>query len=129
MNPPRWRLLVTPPATGAENMALDEALMMYTCGYWKEGTRNVEEAQRNKVEHVCRKLLIKPEDEVIDIGCGFGGFMFHAEQFHGQYDAQRTAINVPLSGDTWGRIADGEDVKAIEPHTGDHDRDTYDLGF
>jgi cyclopropane-fatty-acyl-phospholipid synthase len=39
---------------------LDEALMMYTCGYWREGTRTVEEAQRNKVEHVCRKLASRP---------------------------------------------------------------------
>ena len=70
---------------------LDEALMMYTCGYWKEGTRTVEEAQRNKVEHVCRKLLIGPGDDVIDIGCGFGGFMFHAEQFHG---AKVTGTNI-----------------------------------
>jgi len=62
---------------------LDEALMMYTCAYWKEGTTSLEEAQRNKVEHVCRKLRIGPGDDVVDIGCGFGGFMFHAEQFHG----------------------------------------------
>jgi cyclopropane-fatty-acyl-phospholipid synthase len=70
---------------------LDEGLMMYTCGYWKEGTRNIEEAQRNKVEHVCRKLRIAPGEEVVDIGCGFGGFMFHAEQFHG---ARVTGINI-----------------------------------
>jgi cyclopropane-fatty-acyl-phospholipid synthase len=62
---------------------LDEALMMYTCGYWSEGTTSVEQAQRNKVEHVCRKLCIQPGEEVVDIGTGFGGFMFHAEQFHG----------------------------------------------
>ncbi len=62
---------------------LDEALMMYTCAYWREGTATLEEAQRNKVEHVCRKLRIAPGDDVVDIGCGFGGFMFHAEQFHG----------------------------------------------
>jgi cyclopropane-fatty-acyl-phospholipid synthase len=62
---------------------LDEALMMYTCGYWSEGTTSVEQAQRNKVEHVCRKIALKPGEEVVDIGTGFGGFMFHAEQFHG----------------------------------------------
>jgi cyclopropane-fatty-acyl-phospholipid synthase len=62
---------------------LDEALMMYTCGYWSEGTTSVEQAQRNKVEHVCRKIGLKPGDDVVDIGTGFGGFMFHAEQFHG----------------------------------------------
>jgi cyclopropane-fatty-acyl-phospholipid synthase len=69
---------------------LDEALMMYTCGYWREGTRTVEEAQVNKVEHVCRKLRISPGETVIDIGAGFGGFMFHAEQYHG---AKVTGLN------------------------------------
>jgi cyclopropane-fatty-acyl-phospholipid synthase len=39
---------------------------------------------------VCRKLRIAPGEEVVDIGSGFGGFMFHAEQFHG---ARVTGIN------------------------------------
>ncbi|HWQ40247.1 MAG TPA: cyclopropane-fatty-acyl-phospholipid synthase family protein [Burkholderiales bacterium] len=62
---------------------LDRELMMYTCAYWKEGTKTLEEAQRNKVEHVCRKVRLKPGESVVDIGCGFGGFMFHAAQHHG----------------------------------------------
>ena len=57
---------------------LDLPLMMYTCAYWKEGTRSVEEAQRNKIDHVCRKIRLKPGESVVDIGCGFGGFMFRA---------------------------------------------------
>ena len=69
---------------------LDEPLMMYTCGYWKDGTRTIDEAQRDKVEHVCRKLRIAPGDRVVDIGCGFGGFMFHAQQHHG---AKVTGVN------------------------------------
>jgi cyclopropane-fatty-acyl-phospholipid synthase len=69
---------------------LDEPLMMYTCGYWREGARTVEEAQRCKVEHVCRKLRISPGETVVDIGSGFGGFMFHAEQYHG---AKVTGLN------------------------------------
>ena len=62
---------------------LDRDLMMYTCGYWKEGTRDIEEAERNKVEHVCRKIRLAPGESVVDIGCGFGGFMFHAAEKHG----------------------------------------------
>ena len=54
--------------------------MMYTCAYWKEGTRTLEEAQRNKIEHVARKLRLAPGETVVDIGSGFGGFMFHAQQ-------------------------------------------------
>ena len=69
---------------------LDDPLMMYTCGYWSEGTRTLEEAQRNKVAHVCRKLRVGPGDEVVDVGSGFGGFMFHAQQYHG---AKVTGLN------------------------------------
>ena len=62
---------------------LDEPLMMYTCAYWKPGTRTVDQAQRNKIDHVCRKIGLKPGESVIDIGCGFGGFMFHAWENYG----------------------------------------------
>jgi len=62
---------------------LDRELMMYTCAYWKPGTQTIEQAQRNKVEHVCQKLRLKPGETVIDIGTGFGGFMFHAVEHHG----------------------------------------------
>jgi len=61
---------------------LDNPLMMYTCAYWKPGTRSVEEAQRNKIDHVCNKIRLKPGETVVDIGCGFGGFMFRAAERH-----------------------------------------------
>ena len=69
---------------------LDDPLMMYTCAYWKEGTKTLEEAQRNKIEHVARKLRLAPGEEVVDIGSGFGGFMFHAHQ---KFGVKVTGIN------------------------------------
>ncbi|HEX7811095.1 MAG TPA: cyclopropane-fatty-acyl-phospholipid synthase family protein [Burkholderiales bacterium] len=69
---------------------LDLPLMMYTCGYWQEGTSTLEQAQRNKVDHVCRKIRLRRDETVIDIGCGFGGFMFHA---HEQYGAIASGLN------------------------------------
>jgi cyclopropane-fatty-acyl-phospholipid synthase len=62
---------------------LDDPLMLYTCAYWKEGTRTLEEAQRNKLEHVAKKVLLKPGEEVVDIGSGFGGFLLYAEEHFG----------------------------------------------
>jgi len=69
---------------------LDDPHMMYTCAYWKEGTRTLEEAQQNKIDHVCAKLRLKPGDEVVDIGSGFGGFMFRA---HERCGVRVTGIN------------------------------------
>ena len=75
-------------------MWLDDPLMMYTCAYWKEGTRTLEEAQRNKIDHVARKLLLAPGEEVVDIGAGFGGFMFHA---HERFGVRVTGVNTTAS--------------------------------
>jgi cyclopropane-fatty-acyl-phospholipid synthase len=69
---------------------LDDPYLMYTCAYWKEGTRTLEEAQQNKMEHVCRKIMLQPGETFVDIGCGWGGFMFYAWE---RYQALGTGIN------------------------------------
>src|SRR4029434_11355612 len=69
---------------------LDARAMMYTCAYWKEGTTTLEEAQRNKMDHVCRKVQLKAGETFIDVGCGWGGLLFHAWEHYG---ALGTGIN------------------------------------
>ncbi len=46
--------------------------MQYTCGYWCTGAKNLDEAQDNKLELVCRKLQLKPGDTVLELGSGWG---------------------------------------------------------
>jgi len=54
----------------------------YSCGFYKD-TEDLEQAQINKMELICRKLQIRSGDHVLDIGCGWGGVArFLAEQ-HG----------------------------------------------
>ena len=62
---------------------LDAPAMMYTCAYWSEGTTTLEEAQRNKMDHVCRKVRLQPGETFVDVGCGWGGLMFHAWEHYG----------------------------------------------
>jgi cyclopropane-fatty-acyl-phospholipid synthase len=64
--------------------------MLYTCAYWDEGVRTLEEAQRAKLDHVARKVQLRRGDEVIDIGSGFGGFLLHA---HERYGVKVTGYN------------------------------------
>lgn len=51
---------------------LDED-MQYSCGYFPTGTETLEEAQVLKKRHIAAKLLLKPGQRVLDIGCGWGG--------------------------------------------------------
>ena len=48
-------------------------LMVYTCGYWARAD-NLDDAQRDKLDLVCRKLDLKKGMKVLDIGCGWGSF-------------------------------------------------------
>ena len=63
-----------------ENML--DSRMVYSCGYWKN-TNNLDEAQINKMELICQKLLLKPGMRLLDIGCGWGSFVNYAAEKHG----------------------------------------------
>ncbi|HUN91547.1 MAG TPA: cyclopropane-fatty-acyl-phospholipid synthase family protein [Burkholderiaceae bacterium] len=77
---------------------LDDPLKMYTCGYWPEGTTTLEQAQRNKIDHVCRKIRLAKGETVIDIGCGFGGFLFRADETIG---IRGTGLNTTTEQVDW----------------------------
>lgn len=60
---------------------LDKQLI-YSCGYWKNAD-NLDKAQENKLDLICRKLQLKPGMCVLDIGGGWGGFSrYAAENYH-----------------------------------------------
>ena len=44
----------------------------YSCGYFKNENDTLETAQNNKIKHIIKKLNIKPDQKVLDIGCGWG---------------------------------------------------------
>lgn len=60
---------------------LDEN-MVYTCGYWKNA-KNLDQAQNNKLDLVCKKIGLKKGDKVLDIGCGWGSFARFAAKNYG----------------------------------------------
>ena len=61
---------------------LDTVTMSYTCGYW-HNAENLDQAQFNKVELLCKKLELKPGMRVLDIGCGWGNFAAFAAKRYG----------------------------------------------
>ena len=56
--------------------------MIYSCGYWRRA-EDLDQAQEDKLELVCRKLQLEPGMRLLDIGCGWGGFARFAAAEHG----------------------------------------------
>jgi len=56
---------------------------VYSCAYFKQAGDTLECAQEQKLEHICRKLDVKPEERLLDIGCGWGGLILWAAERHG----------------------------------------------
>lgn len=61
---------------------LDENLV-YSCAYFETPDDDLDQAQRNKLEHICRKLRLKPGEKLLDIGCGWGALVWWAAKHHG----------------------------------------------
>lgn len=62
--------------------AMLDKRMLYSCGYWNR-SNDLDSAQEAKLDLVCRKLGFKPGQKVLDIGCGWGGFLKYAAERHG----------------------------------------------
>lgn len=61
---------------------LDEDLV-YTCAYFPTPDATLEEAQRAKLDHVCRKLELSPGQHVFEAGCGWGALARHMAREYG----------------------------------------------
>ena len=70
---------------------LDERLV-YSCAYFKSDRDTLDTAQRQKLDHICRKLVLQPGERLLDIGCGWGALVMHAAQHYGV-----RAVGVTLS--------------------------------
>ena len=69
--------------------------MAYSCGYWTQeasATYGLAEAQRDKLDLICRKLDLRPGMRLLDVGCGWASLLVHAAQHYGV-----TAVGVTLS--------------------------------
>ena len=57
--------------------------MQYSCAYFTDWNNSLEQAQRDKIDMICRKLRLQQGEKMLDIGCGWGGLICHAAQNYG----------------------------------------------
>jgi cyclopropane-fatty-acyl-phospholipid synthase len=65
--------------------------MVYSCAYFRAPEIPLEEAQLAKLDHICRKLDVRPGERFLDIGCGWGALLAHAA---GRYGATATGCTL-----------------------------------
>lgn len=65
---------------------------VYSCAYFENGDEDLDTAQEKKLDLICRKLMLKPGERLLDIGCGWGGLILRAAEKYGV-----TALGITLS--------------------------------
>ena len=110
--------------TGNEFFAhfLDSQLV-YSCGHFLSSADSLEDAQRRKLDLVCRKLRLSPGMRLLDVGCGWGALVIHAAREYGVRatgitlseeqagEARRRVDAAHLSDQVTIELADYRDVK------------------
>ncbi|WP_373236429.1 class I SAM-dependent methyltransferase [Cohaesibacter celericrescens] len=56
---------------------------LYSCAYFTDWNNDLEQAQLDKIDMICRKLRLKPDERFLDIGCGWGALIIHAATHYG----------------------------------------------
>ena len=74
--------------------------MAYTCAYYPQPTATLDEAQVAKMDHVCRKLRLRPGESVVEAGCGWGMLAMHMAR---RYGVRVRAFNISREQIFWAR--------------------------
>ena len=102
---------------------LDET-MAYSCAYFKKDTDTLHDAQKNKLDLVCKKIELKPGMKILDIGCGWGSFMKFASE---NYGVECVGLTVSKEQMKLGeKLCEGLPIKFLledyRDHAGEYDR-------
>jgi cyclopropane-fatty-acyl-phospholipid synthase len=57
--------------------------MVYSCAYFEHPGDTLERAQERKLDLICRKLMLGPDQRLLDVGCGWGSLALHAARHYG----------------------------------------------
>ena len=107
--------------------------MVYSCAYFADPHLSLEQAQTAKLDHILNKIMLRPGERLLDIGCGWGALAIRAAQKYGS-----KVVGVTLSQNQYAlakeRVAEAglsrqieirlEDYRDIEPYNGQFDKIT-----
>ena len=79
--------------------------MVYSSAYFERPDDDLDLAQENKLEYICRKLRLRPGQRLLDIGCGWGGLVIYAAKHYGA-DATGITLSRPQADLANARIAE-----------------------
>ncbi len=57
--------------------------MVYSCAYYRDAGDSLADAQKDKLNYICRKLRLSPGQKLLDIGCGWGALAIWAARYYG----------------------------------------------
>ena len=72
---------------------------VYSCAYFEQPDDDLDTAQEKKLDLICRKLMLKPGERLLDIGCGWGGLILRAAERYGV-----TALGITLSDNQFAHV-------------------------
>jgi cyclopropane-fatty-acyl-phospholipid synthase len=79
--------------------------MVYSCAYFESADDELDLAQEQKLDYICRKLRLRPGQRMLDIGCGWGGLVIHAAKHFG-VKAEGITLSEPQAEWAQARIAE-----------------------
>ena len=60
-----------------------DPMRLYSCAYFRSPDMGLAPAQQAKLDHICRKLMLRPDERFLDIGAGWGGLLIWAAEHYG----------------------------------------------
>ena len=105
-----------------------DADMRYACGMFQHKSDSLALAQRQRLDDICKKLLLKPGDRLLEIGCNWGTLAMHAAKYYGakvhgitgnkeQWAwANAQVINRGLTGRVFIELRNYKDIEACEAY-------------